>query len=221
MILDTVDPIDLSHLLGLAPFTADLDTAELPPDRRDDVRRGLCWLLSQNDEMFGHVLRRTGHSASDDDIADQRARLDALWRRTFTDWRTGPEPSALDQPPDLESLNQLLASGYHLMSLDLPAGTSVFDSPRGQQAIELSLDSVLNRLYDYSEEEAQIRQALRWMLHQEDESLARLLEQAEMIFPGPNIAERRRYLDLIWDRAFADWRIPEPWREDYDVVGIP
>lgn len=126
-----------------------------------------------------------------------------------------------DDPIDLAPLLLLLELAVELDYLDLPAGESAFENERVQRGLEEAVVDFAANLDDRSEQEAEVRRGLCWLLHQEDVALADILRRANMGFPTPDIGERRRYLEIVWEQAFSSWKVQGFNNDDYEVVGIP
>lgn len=127
-----------------------------------------------------------------------------------------------DEPIQVGPLLQQLRTNVHLMYVDLPAGASPFDDPGGANAIETSVNELLGVVEDSRERENEFRRSLAWLLNQSDEALADLLERGSMAFPSRDIADRRRFLEMVWERIFASWRFePDESGDDREVLGLP
>jgi hypothetical protein len=112
-----------------------------------------------------------------------------------------------DGPVDLYLLagalsNQLIELNY----LRIPDGRSPFEPPHAA-----ALEEAAQAFHDYAglDEgfEGPLRRALAWVLNLPDDRLLAVTRRMEMAFPNADAADRRRFLELLWRRAFADWRV--------------
>ena len=240
MILDPTDPIDLSWFFGVQRLSAELMYLDLPTgvsafdhptaleaidragrdfpeavadrvDREDEIRRGLCWLLHQPDEVLARIHRTGAHLVlASPSMVDQRRFLELLWGRTFADWRSKP----LD--PDLYGVLDLGASSELPVLVDayLPIDFSVIFALLARPSGHLEVGALAG-------DEGQARLGLWWLLQQEDDVLGELLRRGGMVHPSPSIEDRRRSLERGWEEVFADWRVEGFDPGDYEVVGLP
>lgn len=74
---------------------------------------------------------------------------------------------------------------------------------------------------DNADAEDEIRRGLCWLLNQPDEVLGGVLDKARMPFPSRDVTERRRYLETLWDAAFASWEVAEIDPDVNPVTGLP
>lgn len=125
------------------------------------------------------------------------------------------------EPVDLTAVLGLLEQGPELMYLDLPPGESAFANERARSAVTEAVEGFVQAVIDNADREQEARRGLAWLLNQDDETLADLLVRGRTPFPTSDISERRQYLTLLWDRAFASWRIENLDLELHEVLGLP
>jgi hypothetical protein len=69
---------------GLAIFN---DYVQDNEDREDMIRRGLCWLLNQDDETLIEYLLKGRMPFPNKDAEQHRRYLEMIWENTFASWR--------------------------------------------------------------------------------------------------------------------------------------
>lgn len=124
-------------------------------------------------------------------------------------------------PIDLAPLLKKLELQVELRYLELPAGVSPFDDVQAKQAIEDAVREFGVMVEDLSDQEGEIRRALSWLLHQDDDVLVGVLQRGAMSFPPASAGDQRRYLEWIWDNVFADWRVEGFDPAAFEVTGLP
>lgn len=241
MILDPARPIDLGPFLHVQVLFAEVMYIDLPAgtsafdhpkalaamgeaaeafpgsveDREDEeyeIRRGLCWLLHQDDDALGAV---PGLILASPIMSDHHRYLETLWASGFADWRT--KGFDLDyyraaEPSDKDELPVLIDP---VVPIDFSSVFALLRQP-------VAADPELAHQYLLTEpgEENDSRLGLWWLLHQDDASLAGWLDRASVVLAG-GVNDRRIYLERLWDRLFADWRVEGFDPADYDVTGVP
>lgn len=109
-------PIDVSRVLSALRMFAELGYLQVPPtesvfesdhsrelltegaavfvayveddaEHENDIRRGLCWLLNQPDEVLEPVLVAARMPFPVRDIAARRCYLETLWDAAFASWQ--------------------------------------------------------------------------------------------------------------------------------------
>ncbi len=108
-------PIDVSRVLSALRLHAELGYAETPAtgapgagqvaellaegptvfteyvadnaDREDEIRRGLCWLLNQPDDVLGDILAKGRMPFPSRDVSERRRYLETLWDAAFGSWQ--------------------------------------------------------------------------------------------------------------------------------------
>lgn len=246
MILDRSRPIDVSVILSVMSVYAELSYVDQPVgisafehpkamdaiddaaagfretvddnvEHEDEIRRGLCWLLHQDDEVLQSIYR-TGQQnlpLASPLMSDQRRLLDMLWVSGFADWR----------PKDYD------ATCYGLGDEAGPGGAPVLDDPLMpidfrpvfallREPVSGDADRAFGILVARASEEDDARLGLWWLLCQDDVVLDDVLDRGGVVLAG-GIEVRRGVLQGLWDRLFADWRVEGFDPADYEVIGLP
>lgn len=125
------------------------------------------------------------------------------------------------EPIDVSIILGALEQFAEFSSLQLPPGASIFETEKGRTLIEDGTIVFADFVLDAPDQENTIRRALSWLLNQTDEVLADMLRRGHMPFPTQDINQRRRYLEMLWNRTFSSWRVDGFDPKSYEVVGIP
>lgn len=113
-----------------------------------------------------------------------------------------------DGPIDLKLLGEMLSDQLvELGYLSLRPGETPFSPGEPARVLGEAVErfaelAVLDEGY-----EARLRRALTYVLNLGDAELDVAAARMRIAFPSPDVALRRRFLELLWVRTFADWRV--------------
>jgi hypothetical protein len=121
-----------------------------------------------------------------------------------------------DGPIDLKLLGGLLSTQIiELGYVTLRPGQDAFSPGFPAAAIADAVEQFRVAVSDGGE--AQARRALAWLLNLPDDRLSELTLTLKMAFPVRDIAQRRRFLELLWKETFADWKVEDFEPDSYEL----
>ena len=126
-------------------------------------------------------------------------------------------PGRIDVSRTLSALRLFAELGY----VEEPQAGTALGADSGRELLNEGPTVFTEYVEDNVEHENDIRRGLCWLLNQPNDVLADILEKARMPFPRRDITQRRRYLESLWDAAFASWRVARLDPHDHEVVGLP
>ncbi|MEL6983093.1 MAG: hypothetical protein AAFO29_11775, partial [Actinomycetota bacterium] len=230
MILNASEPIDLSSIFRTLRLFAELMYVDIPAGKsafehpkaiaaideaveefpgtvldyvedEKEIRRGLCWLLHQDDEALAIAKRSGGMPLASRLVDDHRRFLTMVWDSGFRRWQARPFPRV-----DYDVIDPGPASGVPVVldgvvPVDMAA---IFGLLHRSDAADS--DALVRALGAQPSIEHDARLGMAWLLHEEDAELSHVLERGRVPNASP-LGEYRQYLESVWDRLFADWRV--------------
>ena len=108
---------------------------------------------------------------------------------------------------NLDALSSAWLSFVELNYVELSAGESMFDAER-ENDLKKAVRSFMVHVEDNYDQEAEIRQAMGWVLNLPDDRFEQALRDLDIPFQYKKGSDARRFLELLWDRTWGDWRVP-------------
>lgn len=113
-----------------------------------------------------------------------------------------------DGPIDLKLLGEMLSDQLvELGYLSLRPGETPFSPGEPLRVLEEAVERFTELAVIDEGYEARLRRALAYVLNLGDDELGAAASRMRISFPSPDVALRRRFLELLWQRTFADFRI--------------
>ena len=124
-----------------------------------------------------------------------------------------------DDPIRLDRLALACMSFVDLQYVRLAPDGSLFDAA-GDEAREEAVINFLTYLEDDEEEDvAEVRRTLAWLLNLSPERFGDVVYRLRIPYPRFDPADIRRFLELLWTRAWGgDWQIPSFDPDVYKLV---
>lgn len=126
-------------------------------------------------------------------------------------------PGPIDVAPVLSALRMFAELGY----IDTPSAGAALGPGHAAELLDEGPRVFTEYVADNADREDEVRRGLCWLLNQPDDVLGEILAKARMPFPSGAVTERRRYLETLWDAAFAAWQVEGLDPDDYQVSGLP
>jgi len=121
---------------------------------------------------------------------------------------------------DLEAFEGAALSFVSLIDLPIGEGETALD-PRFSAEIEEAVDRFGRWASDRPESEPAVRNALAWLLNLDPDRFERVVTAMDLSFPvRGDLRVLRRFLELLWDGTFADWRVRGFDPDAYEVRGL-
>lgn len=113
-------------------------------------------------------------------------------------------------------LDYLSCAWLSFVELRYLEAESIFE-PKNTDALEEAIQDFINHLRDYEDREAEIRKAMCWVLNLPPEKFKDVVYELRIPFPRFDPDEIRRYLELLWERAFSNWKVEEFDIDEYEI----
>ncbi|MBN1204064.1 MAG: hypothetical protein JXB05_03960 [Myxococcaceae bacterium] len=122
----------------------------------------------------------------------------------------------LGNPIRLDLLARAWTSFVDMNYVQLPPEASMFDPDRIERLEEAAHD-FLGHLRDNNDDENEIRRAMGWVLNLPPERFYHVIHALRIPYPHHEPTEVRRFLELLWQRAWADWRVKGFDPDEYEL----
>ena len=113
-------------------------------------------------------------------------------------------------------LDYLSSAWLSFIELSYLEAESIFE-PKNAETLEEAIQSFINHLSDYEDREAEIRKAMCWVLNLPPEKFEDVVYKLKIPFPRFDRDEIHRYLELLWERAFSNWKVKEFDLDEYEI----
>ncbi|HEX9989831.1 MAG TPA: hypothetical protein VGE45_15320 [Chloroflexia bacterium] len=117
---------------------------------------------------------------------------------------------------NLDALGSAWLSFVELNYVEPLAGGSMFDPGRKADLNE-AVRSFTRYVSDNYDDEQEIRHAMAWVLNLPESHFEDTLRKLKIPFQYNNPADAHRFLELLWERTWGDWRVEGFDAGEYDV----
>ena len=119
------------------------------------------------------------------------------------------------EPIQLSSLRSGLRMLAELDGVYHARVPDAFSEPRTAQMIAEAVAAFTQWVGDNAEREPEIRRALAYVLNLPDAALVATSSRLMLPLPTRDAGDRRRFLTMLWDDAFASWHV-----RDFDTAEL-
>ena len=119
-------------------------------------------------------------------------------------------------PIRLDYLDSAWTSFIELNYLDLLENESLFD-PERADILNQRVQDFIQYVSDNNDREEEIRRAMAWVLNLPPEQFQKVVYNLRIPFPRFDVGDIRRFLELLWDQTFCNWKIEGFKASDYEI----
>ena len=119
---------------------------------------------------------------------------------------------------DLHIFEDACLSFISLVRVRIEPGGTILDH---DDEVAEAVEAFSRGVYDRFDVEPAVRYALAWLLNLDEARFTETATRMNISFPvHGDFATLRRFLELLWDGTFADWRVRGFDPDDYKVEGL-
>ncbi|HEY9607019.1 MAG TPA: hypothetical protein V6C85_35755 [Allocoleopsis sp.] len=123
---------------------------------------------------------------------------------------------SFESPIYLEYLDSAWTSFIELKYLDLSENESLFDA-KHTNALNQAVHDFIQHVSDNNDREEEIRRAMAWVLNLSPAQFESVVRNLRIPFPRFNIDDIRRFLELLWEQTWCNWKIEGFEATDYEI----